>query len=101
LFDTVIERVGFTIEGIKGVTTITSLYPHIEGAGTVLIELGSQEFQNGPVTWKQGVLFNVATDRKVDIRTTGALHSYRFSNMDDASWELSGFDLDYVHAGLR
>lgn len=101
-YNVIVERIGFALGGLKRVTTITRLYPHMTGSGKVFIQIGSMEYQNGPVSWKPGVTFDPKIDRKVDIRSTGALHAYRFSNVDvDAPWSLSGFDIDFVDAGER
>lgn len=101
-FNSVIERTDFPLEGLNVVTTITRIYPHIRGNGDILIELGSQDHPGSPVRWKPGVHFNPAVDRKVDIRTTGELHCFRLSSFSsNASWEVSGIDVDYVMAGER
>ena len=101
-YSTVIERIGFALAGLDNVTTITRIYPHLSGTGTVFIEVGSQDHINAPVTWKPGVWFEAGVDRKVDIRTTGELHCFRFSVGDSPKrWELSGMDIEFVMAGKR
>tara|TARA_R110000803_G_scaffold127054_2_gene194585 strand:- start:1426 stop:3027 length:1602 start_codon:yes stop_codon:yes gene_type:complete len=101
-YDSVIERIGFALEGMNNVTTITRIYPHMIGPGSVMIEVGSQDFPGAPVRWKPAVEFNADTDRKVDIRTTGELHAFRFTSTDSTvSWRLSGMDIEYVNAGNR
>ena len=101
-FSSVIERTGFALEGKDNVTTITRVYPRSRGSGSFYVELGSQDYPDAPVRWKDKVLFNPATDRKIDMRTTGELHCFRFSTTDDnIYWELSGIDVEYVNAGRR
>lgn len=101
-FDCVIERLGYALEGLNTVTTITSVYPHMRGPGKANIQIGSQDHPGAPVRWKPPVEFDPENDRKVDIRTTGELHCFRiFSNNFTSNWEISGIDIDYVIAGKR
>ena len=101
-FDSVIERTGFALEGMNNVTTITRIYPHMRGPGSVYIQVGSQDRAGAPVRWKPEVLYNPDTDRKIDFRTTGELHCFRFRQLNDTSfWELSGIDVEYVNSGVR
>ena len=101
-YSSVIERLGFALEGLARVTTITRLYPHMRGPGSVYIRIGSQDYPSAPVRWKPAVLFDPDVDRKVDIRTTGELHCFRIYSVDDAAyWEFSGMDVEYTEAGAR
>ena len=82
--------------------TITTVYPHSEGNTPFYVQLGSQDYAGSPVRWKEPVLFNPSTDRKVDIRTTGELHAFRFYAEDiTIPWAISGVDVEYTEAGLR
>jgi len=101
-FNSVIERVGFALEGLDEVTTITRLYPHMTGPGSIDIELGSQDYPGAPIRWKPAVTFTPGVDRKVDVRSTGELHCFRLSDSNvDADWALSGIDIEYTMAGRR
>ena len=101
-FDTNIERVGFALEGLGKVNTITRIYPHIEGPGLVNIQIGSQDYPGAPTRWKPAVEFDPTMDRKVDVRTTGELHCYRITSVDSSNpWRMSGMDFEYVDAGAR
>ena len=103
----VIERDNFALEGHRQVTTITRIYPRMEGTSPVLITLGSQEFAGAPIRWKPAVLFSPGKDRKIDIRSTGELHAWRIetdiSNGEPGvgNWQMSGMDIEYVLDGLR
>ena len=100
-FAAFIERTDFPLVEERQVTTITRIYPHMSGDGPVDIQFGSQDFPGAPVRWKPAVSFNPSTDRKVDIRTTGELHCWRYSATGKISFDLSGFTIEYVKDGLR
>lgn len=101
-YNSIIERTGLAIDGIDDVVTITRVYPHIDGAQAVSIQIGSQTYPGAPINWKPAVQFNPVTDRKVDIRSTGALHCFRITSTGtSSSWSLSGLDIEYVGAGKR
>jgi hypothetical protein len=101
-FESVIERIGYALDGLDQVTTMTRIYPHIAGPGAVYITVGSQDFPGSPIRWKPEVLFDSTISRKLDVRTTGELHCFRFrSTNSDLYWELSGIDIEYVPAGVR
>jgi len=102
LFDTMIERIGIPLEGYDRVTTITRVYPHMDGPGKCFIQVGSMDFPGSPTRWKQAVEFDPEKDRKIDIRTTGELHCFRiFANDIRSTWRITGLDIEYVDAGLR
>ena len=100
-FQFTIERTDFPLLGDKQVTTITRVYPHIESESPVNIEIGSQQFPGGPITYKSAVVFNPSTDRKIDIRTTGELHCWRITALGKAAISMSGMTIEFVRAGLR
>ena len=99
--NTLLERLSFPVEGQEVVTTTQSVFPHIVSQEPVLIQLGSQQFVAGPVAWKSPVSFDPNTMRKVDIRTTGKLLSWRISSTGTLPFTLTGLDIQYVVNGLR
>jgi hypothetical protein len=98
---TVIERTDFPLEGHRQVTTITRLYPHIEGAGTLQIQVGSQDYAGSPIRWQTPKTFIPGVDRKIDVRTTGELHCWRLLSVGGISFDFSGMDIEYSRSGLR
>lgn len=101
-YNFVIEREGFPLEGMDQVTTITRVYPHMDGPGDCFVQVGSQDWPGAPTRWKPAVLFRPTLDRKVDVRTTGELHCFRIYKDDvEAVFNVSGFDIEYVLAGER
>ena len=99
--NTVIERTDFPLEGHRQVTTMTRLYPHIEGSGMLDIQVGSQDYAGAPIRWQPPQRFAPETDRKLDVRTTGELHCWRFMSVGTVPFDFSGMDVEYSRAGLR
>lgn len=101
-FSVTMERTGFALDGMDKVTTITRIYPHSRGPGKLYVQIGSQDYAGSPIRWKPPVLFDPNINRKVDIRTTGELHCFKFFSENSAgNWDLSGIDVEYVEAGTR
>jgi hypothetical protein len=98
---TFIERESMPIVGHEDTTTITRVYPQVEGNTAVTISLGSQQYAGGGSTWKKSVDFDPQTDRKIDIRTTGELHSYRMEGPANGNFNITGFDVEFQPAGGR
>ncbi len=96
-----IERTDFPLLGDKQLTTITRIYPHIQSQGSVTIEIGSQDFPDASIRYKPAVIFNPATDRKIDVRTTGELHCWRISSLGKHTISMSGMTIEFVKAGFR
>jgi len=96
-----VERTDFPLVDDRTVTTITRVYPHITGEGTIMVQFGSQDYPGAPVRWKPALPFNPVTDRKVDLRTTGELHAWRFQSLGKTEWIMSGMTIEFEYAGLR
>jgi hypothetical protein len=99
--NTVLERLSMAIAGQEGAITTQTVYPHITCVGPVSIQLGSQSSVSAAVRWKPAVQFDPNTKRKVDIRTTGTLLSWRISSIGNYPFTLSGMDIEYVPNGTR
>lgn len=98
---TQIYRSDFPLGGTKQVTSISRVYPHIEGAGDISVRFGSQDYPGASIRWKPSVLFNPSTDRKIDIRTTGELHAWEFTSVGQNRFSMSGMTIEYSKAGFR
>lgn len=96
-----LERLNFALEGHPKVTTITRVYPHCSGTQKLQFQIGSHDYAGSPVRWKPAIEFDPQRDRKIDIRTTGELHAWRFSALGTGTVNLSGITFDYEEAGLR
>lgn len=99
--NTSLERLGVVFGDQRNVTTIIRCYPHIQSAGNVIIQFGSQDFVGGPTRWAAPVTFTPNSQRKVDIRTTGKLHSWRIQSVGNVPFSLSGMDIEFTQNGVR
>lgn len=99
--DSQIERISIPIEGNIGVVTVVRVYPHIIGTEPVSIQIGSQEHSGGVITWNVAKNFDPSSERKLDVRVTGKLFSWRISSIGTGQFSYSGMDLEYASAGLR
>lgn len=99
--DCFVERTDFPLDGLKSVTTITRVYPKIDSSGKVRISLGSQDYPGASVRWKPATLFDPSIDRRINVRTTGALHCWRIESVANAPFHFSGMQIEYTDAGIR
>ena len=99
--ETVLLRTDLPIGGHESNTTITRVYPYVEGTASLEFRFGSQQHAGGPVAWVGGYReFQPGKDRKIDIRTTGELHAFEVKSKDGA-FSLTGIDIVYSLAGAR
>ena len=97
-----ISRTDMPIGGHEANTTITRVYPMIEGTNEVEMRFGSQQRAGGEVRWASDWLtFMPGVDRKLDIRTTGELHAFQVRAKGKGFFNLTGFDIEYSLAGGR
>jgi len=96
-----IERLNLALEGHKQITSISRVYPHMTGTQDVGFQVGSQDHAGAPVRWSPIHIFNPATDRKIDIRTTGELHAWRITSIGTGRWSISGLGIEYALSGER
>jgi len=103
---TTVERTGLDVAGVDSEgkvirdsdawKTITEVYPIVEAAGGVSlnVEVGVQENVNSAVVWSPAVAFSPDTMRKVEITpVSGRLLSLRFSSAAASEWKLFGYRL--------
>jgi len=100
-YNTVIERTKLLLEDSAEVSTVTRVWPDIISNGSVSVEVGSHDYVGAPVRWKPPVIYNPSIQRKVDVRSTGALHSWRVSSVNDSYFELNGLMFEFEDSGSR
>ena len=100
--DTLLSRSDLPIGGHEANTTITRIYPLIEGTSPVQIRVGSAQRAGGPVRWAGGFrTFTPGVDRKIDVRTTGETHAYEIKSSGRAFFDMTGMDIEFSPAGGR
>jgi hypothetical protein len=98
---TFVERQQMPVAGHDTNTTVTRLYPQVEGSSTVKVSVGSHQHAGDGVAWAKPVDFTASEDRKVDIRSTGELHSFKVEGKAKDNFNLTGFDVEFALAGKR
>jgi hypothetical protein len=100
-YRTYVERLDFPLLGQQQECTVVACYPHIRSSGSVLIQFGSKDFEGSGTRWGPKKLFTPSTQRKVDLRSTGALHCWRVESVGSDPFVMSGLDFEYELAGFR
>ena len=99
---TVIRRTDLPIGGHEANTTITRVYPLVEGTAPIQVRVGSQQQAGGPIQWAGDYrTFIPGRDRKIDIRTTGEVHCYEIKSEGGSFFNLTGMDIEFSPAGSR
>jgi hypothetical protein len=100
--ETILSRVDIPIGGHEANTTITRIYPLVEGSSPIQIRVGSAQMAGGPVRWAGGFrTFVPGVDRKIDVRTTGETHAFEIRSSGMAFFDLTGMDIEFSPAGGR
>jgi len=73
----------------------------IQCTGNMSIQIGSKYNLGAETLWKPAVIYDPSKNKKVDIRSTGVYHSWKFSSIGNTPFGLSGFTLYYANNGQR
>ena len=98
---TKIERTDIPVGGHENVTTITRVYPQVEGNFPINVWVGGQDRAGGDVRWNGPVEFVPGKTRKIDIKVTGALHAIKMEAAAEGNFNITGLDVEYMPAGRR
>ena len=99
---TIIRRTDLPIGGHEANTTITRIYPLVEGTAPIQIRVGSQQQAGGPIKWAGDYrTFIPGRDRKIDVRTTGEVHCYEVKSEGGSFFNMTGMDIEFRPAGRR
>ena len=99
---TIIRRTDLPIGGHELNTTITRIYPLVEGTAPIQIRVGSQQQAGGDIKWAGDYrTFIPGRDRKIDVRTTGEVHCYEIKSEGGSFFNLTGMDIEWSEAGAR
>lgn len=101
-FKSTIERTDLMFHEVTEFSCINKVYINADGSSKMKIQIGSQMHPGGKVYWKPAVEFTPGVNRKVDIRSTGCLHSYRIiADNIDTNFNLTSIVFEYNMAGKR
>jgi len=94
--DRVRQRSNAEIKQINGVL------PQMEGQGTVVITIGTSNSPQSGVVWSQPVIYNIETDYKIDVRSSGRYFALRIESESASDyWHLTGLDIDVSEVAGR
>lgn len=99
--DTFIEREHMPVQGHDNATTVTRVYPQVEGSGEIKISVGSHQQAGDGVKYRGPAPFRPGVDRKIDMRSTGELHAFKVEGKANSNFNLTGFDVEFAVAGKR
>ena len=100
-FTTTLERTGLHAGETNMVKSVTSMYPRIEGTGTVQISVGGGNEPFAGVTYSGPFTYTIGTDHKVDCRVRGRYIAVKFETDADTTFKLSGYSLETEAVSTR
>ena len=107
-FPMVAERVGIDLDEaqipLSGYKVINRIYPQattVSSDPEIHFEFGAGDLATEVTNYNPGIIFNMATDYKVDTRMSGRYLSYKVGTSQPKDFSLSGFDVDLQIVGRR
>lgn len=101
---TIFEKTNWALDGQIDVKTLTRVYPHINASGEhgqAKLYVGAHDFSGSQIRWDEPILFDLKSDRKIDVRATGELLAIKFEFRGYDEVEFYGYDVDYTINGKR
>ena len=102
------ERVGIDLDEaqipLSGYKVINRIYPQattVSSDPEIHFEFGAGDLATEVTNYNPGIIFNMATDYKVDTRMSGRYLSYKVGTSKPKDFSLSGFDVDLQIVGRR
>ena len=99
-FTAFVERTSLDMGDLEATKWTSSIYPLIDGTGTVTVRASTSNAYGGTVDLSAGGsgvyqgTFNIGNDYKLDTRVNGRFANYRFESTDGNNWRLAGFSLN-------
>ena len=107
-FPMVAERVGIDLDEaqipLSGYKVINRIYPQattVSSDPNIHFEFGAGDLATEVTNYNPGIIFNMATEYKVDTRMSGRYLSYKVGTLEPKDFSLSGFDVDLQIVGRR
>ena len=94
--DQVLGKATNNIKQIKGIM------PQIDGQGVVNVSVGVSNSPQDGVTWQSTTGYNIETDHKIDVRSSGRYFALRIESTSASDyWRLTGLDIDIEEVAGR
>ena len=91
-----------TGQATNTIKRINQVLPQISGNGTVNIQLGHSNSPQEGVSWLPAVEYEIDTDHKVDIRSSGRYLALRIESQNTTGWwVLNGLDIEVLEVAKR
>ena len=72
---------------------VSRIWPKFTGSATWDIQVGSQEYRDGPITWSSSQNFDPQTQQFLDVTTNGRLVGVRVQQQENVYGVFEGYDL--------
>jgi len=95
--DCVAERTGIVLNGADKWHMVVACYPRVSGDDSFELNIGSQKYSSGPVTWGDAKTVTPGETRKLSFRVNGPIHAWRATG--SGSWRLYALDLHVEETG--
>lgn len=110
-FEAYVERTGLTIYGkdnsgkplqdIDQAKIVRSIYPSVEGTGSIEVQLSTQQVKGGPTTLSPVKVFTPGQRRPcVDFGISCKLFGVKFRSSGDETWRLASYGVDVEPLGF-
>ena len=89
---------------MSGYKVINRIYPQASTVSSdpeIHFEFGATDLATEVTNYNPGIIFNMATEYKVDTRMSGRYLSYKVGTASPKDFSLSGFDIDLQLVGRR
>lgn len=101
-YSTRFERTSVPIGGMKSRNIIKELIFSAEGTGALNVYVGTQDRPEGSIDWVGPRVFDVATDRRVKIRSKkGQFNCWRIEGETGSDWRITDMQVVYEASGER
>lgn len=100
-----VERVGLRYNHPKLTygqrVVIPRVWPRVNGPGRWNVRVGTQEIEDGPITWSNTVVYDPSVDLFVDVYppANGRLPAIRFESIGNVASRIRGYSLDIAALG--
>lgn len=95
-----VDRIGRPIANLHSMKCLKEVWIRAESDGAIMVQVGTQEDINAPVSWEPPVAFQPNLHRKVDVFVSGKLLCIRFFSSQKGYWRIAGYELEIEEMGV-